>query len=169
MDAVSNLDDALGRLADGDRSQFDAVYSLSWPRVRALCLRMEPDEGEDIAQTALLKVFERAAEYDPERPALPWVMGIAGWEVRTWRKKQARRRHVGLPELVDPRDTEDELATRQLVEALGEVLERLRPIDRQTLLAAAGLAAPEVQGATWRKRLQRALERARVAWRREHG
>jgi hypothetical protein len=47
------------------------------------------------------------------------------------------------------------------------VLGMLNPIDAETILAlATGHRA--VQGATFRKRLQRALARFRLAWR-EHG
>lgn len=43
------------------------------------------------ALAAVLKVFSRASEYDPERDALVWALGIAAWECRTIRRKRERR------------------------------------------------------------------------------
>ena len=46
----------------------------------------------------------------------------------------------------------------------------LRPDDVATLAAAMGHAPrPDVPAATFRKRLQRAMDRLRQAWRAEHG
>ena len=45
-----------------------------------------------MVQQALLKLFERASEFDPELDALSWALGIAAYEVRTARKWRLRRR-----------------------------------------------------------------------------
>ena len=97
------------RLADGDRGAFSPAFALLWPRLRAFAVRyVGAADGEDAAQAALLRVFSRAGEYDGDRDALAWALGIAG----------------------GPR---------------------------------------AVQGATFRKRLARALARFRLAWRTRHG
>jgi RNA polymerase sigma-70 factor (ECF subfamily) len=66
------LHDSLGRLADGDRAAFRPVFELAWPRVRDVAARMMANaaDAEDAAQSALLKLFERAGEFDPARDAL---------------------------------------------------------------------------------------------------
>lgn len=160
------------RLADGDRSAFDPVFEAAWPRVLTLTRRMVPDaaHAEDVAQRALLRVFERASAYDPARGrAMPWILGIATWEVRTWRAQQRRRREDPL-ELDVATDAPDPVEHAQLVALLHEVLGEQRPEDVQTLLMSAGLLdRPDVAPATFRKRVQRATERLRVAWRRAHG
>ncbi|MCB9670760.1 MAG: sigma-70 family RNA polymerase sigma factor [Alphaproteobacteria bacterium] len=160
---------ALARLADGDRSAFDTVYREAWPRVRALTSRLlagDP-EAEDVAQQALLTAFARATDYDPSRPALPWILGIAAGSVRTHRRRQTRRREVALPTaLVEPGTPEDAVVRADLERAITEVLGTLSPLDRETLLLGVGDRPAD---ATFRKRLQRALGRLRQSFRSTHG
>ncbi|MCB9676242.1 MAG: sigma-70 family RNA polymerase sigma factor [Alphaproteobacteria bacterium] len=125
-------------------------------------------EAEDIAQQALLAVFDRASEYDPAiGPALPWILGIAGWTVRSHRKRCARRRETDVPTgLVHPDDLEEAAIRRDLEAAVRAVLGDLSDLDRATLHAAV---TDRPSGAAFRKRLQRALERLRTTFRRRHG
>ena len=90
----------VARLADGDRTAFDAVFAAAWPLLRGFCGRVLGDahEAEDAAQQALLNVFARSTEYDPARDALPWLLAIAVNECRTLRQRRARRREDQLPE-----------------------------------------------------------------------
>ena len=157
-------------MADGDRSAFDTVYKLAWPRVRALAHKLldGDEEAEDVAQQALLAVFERASEYSPERGrALPWVLGITGWTVKTHRKRMARRGEVGLSDAHPcARDTEASLVERDLLRAVRATIGRMSELDQATLVA--GLEETGA-GPVYRKRLQRALERLRTRWWRTHG
>jgi len=161
------------RLADGDRSAFRPAFALLWPQLRAFATRLVggPD-GEDAAQAALLRVFSRASEYDPGRDALSWALGIAAWECRTLRRKRERRREQTagpLERLVAPGATPEEaVIERDLRLAAEEIAGTLRPLDLETLLAVASGARP-ASGATFRKRLERALARFRLAWRAKHG
>ncbi len=162
---------SLARLADGDRDAFGEVFALLWPRLRAFAVRyVGTVDGEDAAQAALVRVFSRAGEYDRARDALTWALGIAAWECRTLRRKRSRRGEAPdpLPELSVSRTPEDEVIERDLREAAAEVLGTLRPTDLETIAALAG-ATRAVQGATFRKRLSRALARFRVSWRTRHG
>jgi DNA-directed RNA polymerase specialized sigma24 family protein len=80
--ARAELQRGLTRLADGDREAFDAVFARPWPAVHALAARyLPPADVDDAAQNALLKLFERAAEFDPERDAV-------AWEIRTVRRRR---------------------------------------------------------------------------------
>ena len=137
----------------------------------SLSRRLVPDQAEDVAQTALLKIFERASEYDPERGrAMPWILGVAGWECRTARKRMARRREDPQVDVPHGDDPESQLVDAQLVEALNEAMDQLRPEDLETLRTSAGLIdRPDIPGATFRKRVQRAMDRLRAAWRKQHG
>ena len=174
----AGLDSSLAALAAGDRAAFDAVYALAQPAVCGFLrrvLRGDP-EAEDVAQRALLKVFERASEYDASRPAMPWILGIAAWEARTLRRQRSRRRVESasatiLDGLPDPGDDPGALAIhRELLDELERVLGRLRPTDVETLRAALGhRERPDVDPATFRKRLQRAMGRLRAAWGDRHG
>ena len=129
----------------------------------------EPD-GEDAAQAALLKIFARASEYDAERDPLPWALGLAAWECRTLRRIRWRRREETAP-LEDwsaQPSPEDSAIEHDLLAAAETVLGTLRPLDVETILSLA-TGARSVQGATFRKRLERALSRFRLAWRARHG
>ena len=91
--ARAELHKCMVRLADGDRSAFSTVYQALWPVLRAFVARQLPmPESEDAAQEALLKIFVRASDFDPERDALTWALAIAAFEVRTARKRGLRRR-----------------------------------------------------------------------------
>jgi len=164
------LDDALIRVADGDRAAFDDVYeALSGP-VLALCRRRIGDaaRADDVAQEALIKIFVHAERYDPARgSARAWALGVASWEARTHLRRAARSREAPLDGLVcDERaDPEHRAAGRQLLDDVQTILGTLSPTDRTTLLAVwAGGPRPDVPAATFRKRLQRALTRFRAAW-----
>jgi len=159
-------------LADGDRGAFAPAFALLWPRLRAFAVRyVGAADGEDAAQAALLRVFSRASEYDAQRDAFAWALGIAAWECRTLARKRQRRREepVPVPERADVRATpEEEAIARDLSAAATAVLGSLRPMDLETIMAVAG-GPRAVQGATFRKRLARALARFRLAWRMRHG
>jgi RNA polymerase sigma-70 factor (ECF subfamily) len=162
----------LARLQDGDRTAFRPAFRLLWPRLRAFAVRsLGPADGEDAAQRALLRVFSRAGEYDRDRDALAWALGIALWECRTLRRQRQRRREIRVapPDGPAGQATPEEAAIdHDLRVAAAAILGSLRPADVETFLAAAGGPRP-VQGATFRKRLERALARFRLAWRAKHG
>ena len=163
----------MSRLAMGDRSAFDQVYSEVWPRVHGLCRRLLGDgpEADDVAQVALLKVFERASEFEIGRPALPWILGITVWECRSTLRRHQRRQESPLPELQDAScDPESLFIARDLEAALSAVIGQLKPTDQEAILALVGRGPrPALPPATFRKRLQRALERLRSSWRETHG
>ncbi len=85
-------------------------------------------------------MFARAAEYEPAREALPWVLGIAAYECRTARKAWLRRREAPEAEAMEVLDgaagPEARLLEEDLRRALSEVLGGLRPEDVETLRAS---------------------------------
>jgi RNA polymerase sigma factor (sigma-70 family) len=166
----------LERLADGDRDAFHPLFVRLWPLLRGFAARCLPREDvEDAAQEALLRVFARAAEFDRRRDALPWVLGIAAYEIRTARQRRRRRWRREHPDddalagQPDPGRSPEEIAlAAELERALGEALGALRPVDTETLLAYARGECPDLPGPTFRKRVERALGRLRSAWRLNH-
>ena len=171
--ARAELQRALTRLADGDRTAFEPVFAGLWPVLRDLAARHLPEgDAEDAAQRALLGLFERAGEFDPSRDALAWAIGIALWEIRTLRRRAWRRRETSdgpgrsEPRLGEPTPEEAAIAA-ELASALGQTLATLRPADVETLLRFAH--DERVAGAGFRKRLQRARERMRAAWSKHYG
>ncbi|MEO8179944.1 MAG: sigma factor [Deltaproteobacteria bacterium] len=168
----------MARLADGDRSAFTQAFALLWPPTERLCrsLLHDPADAADAAQQAMQKILERApADYDPERPALPWALALAAWECRTLLRRRQRRREVPEAAGADPATLhpEQELVQRDLGRAALEALGTLSEIDRDALFEAfwdrALEAAPSELPATVRKRRQRALVRLRAAFRRLYG
>jgi hypothetical protein len=127
-------------------------------------------DGEDAAQSALLKVFSRAADFDAERDALSWALGIAANECRTLRQRSRRRSEA--PGMIDAHDLadqgrspEDEAIARDLAEALHVALAELPRADVDTLAAVLDGSTPDVPAATFRKRVQRGMSRLRAIWR----
>jgi RNA polymerase sigma-70 factor (ECF subfamily) len=166
----------LAALAAGDRTAFDPLYSMLSPRVRAFCRRAMGNDadGDDVAQDALLKVFERASEFDPERDAMTFALGVAAWECRSHRRRVVRRRESppGEDQAAGGETPEAVLAARELEAAAVLVLGELSAVDVQTIVAAVtGEASLRggVEPAAFRKRLERAMGRLRVAWRSRYG
>src|SRR3954470_5130176 len=94
------------RLSEGDRSAFRPVFDFLLPLLQRFVARqLPPADAEDVAQQALLQIFERSAQFDASLDALSWAFGIAAWEVRTTRKRHQRRREAPADALaahVDP-------------------------------------------------------------------
>ncbi len=161
------------QLADGDRDAFHPVFVRLWPLLRGFAARCLPhEEAEDAAQEALLRIFARAAEFDRRRDALPWVLGIAAYEIRSARRRHQRRRESPADSLDarpdDRRSPEDTAMASELGRALSAALATLPPGDTETLLAYARGERPDLPGPTFRKRVERALTRLRAAWRLRH-
>lgn len=159
----------MARLADGDRSVFDTVYSQLWPIVSAFCGKtLAAADAEDAAQQVLLKVFDRAATFERDRDALTFALSIAVWEIKTIRKRHARSRtstldDAELPSIAD--NPEGLTAERQIIEAARQVLGQLSEVDQQTLKATFNEDSNSaIAGATFRKRRERALVRLKEAW-----
>ena len=163
----------LARLADGDRSVFTLVFKRLWVPVNRFCLSLLKHDADaaDAAQQAMTKIFERASDYDPKRPALPWALAIAAWECRTLQRKRFRRRESPEDAAAEPADdrAESDLIRRDLTQAALTAMSELPELDRETLLATFLDEATPVGGATLRKRRERALDRLRTAFRKVYG
>ncbi len=172
----SDLQKLMERLAEGDRAALPPAFDLLWPLLRRFTGRHLPSgEAEDAAQEALLKIFFRAGEFDPSRSALAWALGIAAFEIRTARRRRIRRREDPHPVTEsgvkrDPNTTPEETVIQEDMEAmLREALGSLRPEDAETLRLYARGDRAAIAAATFRKRVQRALERLRAVWKVKHG
>jgi RNA polymerase sigma factor (sigma-70 family) len=148
---------------------------MLWPALRRFARHLSPDDAsaDDAAQNALLKIFARVSELDLERDALTWALGVTAYECKTARRRTQRKRESGDGGLAALRaqdaSPEEAAMARELEAAASELLGTLRPIDAETLRALMHDARPDVAAATFRKRLERALNRLQVAWRSRHG
>ncbi len=168
----SDLQSLMTRLADGDRSAFHPAFTILWPILRRFTSRhLSPPEAEDAAQEALVKIFRQAGRFDSTRSAMAWVLGVAGFEIRTARRRRQRRREASEGERAlqarpDPAPSPEEaVVLRDLEDGLREALGSLSPEDAETLWLYAHGQRPPASAGTFRKRVQRALARARIKWR----
>ncbi len=160
------LQESLSLLSRGNREAFTPVFDILWPTYRGFARKHLADsDAEDAAQEALLKLFVRANEFDPSRDASAFAIGVAFHEIRTWRRKRWRRREDSADalEAFHASRPEDAIATREADELIEWGLARLSSADRETLtLYAHDERASTATAATFRKRVQRALERFRA-------
>jgi RNA polymerase sigma-70 factor (ECF subfamily) len=128
-------------------------------------------DAADGAQQAMIRILERASDYDPTRPALPWALAIAAWECRTILRARFRRRETpGDPSVgLGVHVSEEDFIARQLSAAAVAVMGELSVADQDVLRATYWDCAAEVGGATLRKRRERALDRLRKGFRRLYG
>jgi RNA polymerase sigma-70 factor (ECF subfamily) len=168
------LQKELTALARGQRAAFDPLFRRLWPLLRGFAGRcLSKEEADDVAQEALLRVFARASEFDVQRDALSWVLGVAAWQIRTHRTRARRRREktmAAVPEEADGAPSPEAVAIgRDLEAALERALAELPASDAATLMAYARGERPDLPGATFRKRVERALSRLKARWRIDHG
>jgi RNA polymerase sigma factor (sigma-70 family) len=171
------INEALVRLADGDRSSLIVLMDELWPVLLAFASRLirERADAEDVAQETLIKVAARIADYDRARDGLTWVYAIATYEIRTLRRKHHRRRELpnveNIEQLTAPAPSvEDMYIEDQIRQALTEALGTLSESDREALgLADRSGHLTEVSDATVRKRRQRAVTKLRSLWSQLYG
>jgi RNA polymerase sigma-70 factor, ECF subfamily len=173
-EARAEIQALLVRLSEGDRSAIEPAFRELWPILGRFSLRAlgGAAEAEDAAQQALVKVFAQAANFDRGRDGVAWVLTIASYECRTFRRRAERRREQPIdtaPGVPNPDGTPEALAVQRDLEAAArEVLGTMREDDARAILAAIDDARPRGD-ASFRKRLQRAFGRLRLAWRTKHG
>jgi RNA polymerase sigma-70 factor (ECF subfamily) len=166
------LSAALARLAAGDRSAFDGVFTALWPVLRGFGGRLlaHPADAEDAAQSALIKVFAQASRYDTQRDGLSWALAITAWECRTTRTRVGRRREDPLSVPLLSGDVAESVLAADLRAAVRELADDLRPEDAETLaILFDDSPRPDLAPATFRKRVQRAIDRFARLWRTRHG
>ena len=101
------------------------------------------------------------------------MLAIATWQVRTSRRWRQRRGEVALAAAPEPSgDATSDVVDRDLITAAVAALGELGDTDAATIAAAIlddDTARAGIAPATFRKRLERALDRLRAIWRSRHG
>lgn len=140
----------------GDRSAFDALYGVMWPRVclRAHKMGLGPEEGEEIAQKVLVRVYLHAgkAQFESKGRLWSWVYTITAREVyKHWKRKRPELvSEEGLERLeAQPTDASNDPVTHavgaEVLSDADDCIERLSDADRLYLLG------PLVHGLTFRQ------------------
>jgi RNA polymerase sigma-70 factor (ECF subfamily) len=135
---------ALGDMSRGDRDALRFVYEMTSAKLFGICLRIcgERANAEDVLQNVYIKVWERAARFDPELASpITWLATIARNSAIDWRRSAAgRAARESLPEraalaVVDdsPRADQQLMAAEsgdRLHRCLGELEDRTRSCIR---------------------------------------
>jgi RNA polymerase sigma-70 factor, ECF subfamily len=164
----AELDGRMARLAAGERAEFTPVYRELLPRARRVALRVVADDvADDVAQQVLLAVFERASEFTPGRPCLPWFYAIVANQLRTVSRREHRAaiRSASVERasaLAADDQPESLLAERELRRALAVAIQSLDATSADAIAALLGDERPPIPPATFRKRLSRAYSRLRA-------
>ncbi|GAA4643117.1 sigma-70 family RNA polymerase sigma factor [Pontixanthobacter gangjinensis] len=78
--AREELKAAIARLADGDRSALEFIYSATSAKLFGICLRIlgSRDEAEDALQDVYISLWRSAGRYDPARASpISWLATFA--------------------------------------------------------------------------------------------
>lgn len=100
-----------------DREAFRRVYAQSANRLFAICVGVTRNHAaaEDVLQETYLKIWDRAAGYDPERNRpLAWLGAIARNTAIDWYRSHTRHRHVG-EEHLDSHESEAIAADERMI------------------------------------------------------
>jgi len=160
--------------AEGDRAAIDPLFGALWPIAVRYATRFVGDAAlaEDCAQDGLARLFGQLDRFDRTRDALTWALTHVTWQCRTARRRIARRSEQAMPESTESIDGAALAEERELVRAALATLATLAPADIEVIVAVLTDDAElrnSLAPATFRKRLERALDRLRTSWRSRHG
>lgn len=174
-----DIDTLFTRVKEGNRAAVEPAFEALWPVVRRYCLKLLGDESDadDATQSSLIKMFEQAPDYDPQRSAVAWALTFSYFECLTLRKTRARRQaREADPDALSRQasfaDPERALSEAEVRRFANDLLAELQPADRALLgvdetssYAAVQQALESLAPSLRRKRKQRVLDRLRRAFR----
>lgn len=150
------------RAASGDEDAAEQLARAWWPRAHATALGVLADQAaaSDVAQEAVLAALGSLEDFDPERPAGPWLTRIA-----TNKALDHIRREAVRPEPTDLQGTGTAAGPSELVE-LVELLAEL-PVETRAMVVLhhlGGFSSAEIaevldtRPGTVRSTISRALD-----------
>ena len=80
LNSTTELVHLLGRVAQGDKSAFSIVYDATSAKLYGIVLRilLRRDLADEVLQEVFVKIWQRAAEFDPTRASpITWMATIA--------------------------------------------------------------------------------------------
>ena len=155
----------MSRLAGGDRDAFDPLFRALWPRALAAAgRRLEAHAAADAAQSAMERVFSRAAEFRAGSPVLPWFYAVLANEVRAVARGSRGHAQMEAARSVTGGDDPEGLSVdRELREALSRAIDSLEAASAEAIAALLGeKERPNIGDTAYRKRLSRAYAKLRV-------
>jgi RNA polymerase sigma-70 factor, ECF subfamily len=171
------LAELIARVAGArDRDAFRVLFHYFAPRLKAFFQRrgLDDQSAEDLTQEVMLRIWHRAAQFDPSRAApSAWVFGIArNQRVDTLRRERRQPPELDPPEPHAPEASPEAVSIHAQQEArLREALRNLPAPQRDAVHAAYfdDLSHSEAQQTlgvalgTLKSRLRMALARLRAA------
>jgi RNA polymerase sigma-70 factor (ECF subfamily) len=145
---------AISRVAKGDRSAFEALYAATSAKLFGVAVRIlvRRDLAEEVLQEVYLRVWQRAAEYDPTLSSpITWLVAIARNRALDEVKRKPMRSLEELPGVLEIANDDDPLADHGRKEEmlrLKTCLDRLEPEKSQIVLLAYyyGMTREEIAG-----------------------
>ena len=124
------------RVAGGDRAAFQLLVLRHEGRLRAFLSRVAGSEGDDLAQEAFVRAWQRAGDYRGQGSYAAWLAGI-GWRLfldqrRTARRREALAANEDVPKSTDPRSASDAALDAE------RLLAALTPQERAALALCFG-------------------------------
>lgn len=138
-----DLAELLGRLADRDDAAFEQLYRASSAKLFGVILRItgSRERSEEILQEVYLKIWERAADFEPGKASpITWMATIARNRAIDAIRKAGREANDGpdaLSEIPDPGPSAaDRLETSQAMARLAVCLDELEADHRDAVRLA---------------------------------
>lgn len=155
----------IGRVAQGDRAAFESLYRATAGKLSGVLGRIlgKGSEVDDAMQEVFIRVWRRAAQYQPERgPGLGWLIAIA--RNHALDRLRARPERAGLRQEqardADGQDPLDRLPAREAgveagLVAQGEARRVLECFDRLEDDRAAAVKGAYLQGLSYQDLAER--------------
>ena len=151
---ANDVDEALVRVADGDREAFAVVYDALSARVFGLVLRVLVDrsQAEEVTQEVFVDMWRKAPTFDPARgSSVGWALALAHSKavdrVRSSQSQRDRDERIGIRDSAVPFDVVSETVD-VLVEGsrVREALATLTEAHREAIVLAyfGGLTQTEI-------------------------
>lgn len=105
----------------------------------AISIVRDPDDAEDVVQTAYIRAYQNLRQYDPKRPFRPWLFRIVRNQALNWLRShrthvygEAAQRH--LDQLESGEDTHASLEKQELQQQIQRYLFELPLKYREALV-----------------------------------
>lgn len=121
--------------------QFLRLFTASEGRIRAFVRRLVPSraDADDVMQEVAIVLFRKFSEFRQDGNFLAWSLGVARFQVLSWRRDKARDRQLLSEKMIDvlaEESTQDDAQLALQRKFLASCLERLGEKHRDLLLAA---------------------------------
>ncbi len=145
--ALSGFDEAklVRRAATGDLAAFAALVRAHEPTLRRFTRRLAGDDGDDIAQDALLAAWRALGQWRAEGSFAAWLRTIATRRFLDRRRAASGRAQLAAFDDVEAQDISQDLDQRL---SLDRALSALGPRERAAALIVFGEGHSHSQAAT---------------------